>query len=57
LWLHLDEWGCTAVECNFCDAIGPYVSRGRSGGDDEEARRMAAELWNQRAKTPVLVEA
>ena len=48
LWLGLDEAARATVECNRCDAIGPYVSFQRAGGDEDKALQMAAELWNTR---------
>ena len=52
LWLRMDEWSCAAVECNQCDAIGPYVTLGSADGDEDKALAMAAELWSKRVDGP-----
>jgi Lar family restriction alleviation protein len=56
LWLGLDDAGRATVECNWCDAIGPYVSRHQAGGDEDKALSMAAELWNTRPPQVVTIE-
>jgi Lar family restriction alleviation protein len=50
LWHGLDAWTCAVVECNECDAIGPYISLGQAGGSSDKARAMAAEAWNRRSE-------
>jgi Lar family restriction alleviation protein len=50
LWLGLDEWTCAVVECDKCDATGPYISMGAAGGSADKAQVMAAEAWNRRAE-------
>lgn len=50
LCIGFNVWDCAAVECNECDAIGPYVSMRRAGGSAAKAKAMAAEAWNQRVE-------
>ena len=53
--VYVDEWGCGVAECDSCGAEGPLAGRSSAPLTDDHKLALAAQLWNRRAKTPVLV--
>jgi hypothetical protein len=54
--VYVDEWLRGVAECDGCGAEGPVTGRFSAPQTDDERLALAAQLWNRRAQTPVLVD-